>query len=81
MLAVMAEGTRSPPLRRWPTAIGCIPCRPPSDDFDPHASPLGARGIGELGAIGVAAAIANAVSHATGVCVRQLPIRPEHLLT
>jgi xanthine dehydrogenase YagR molybdenum-binding subunit len=51
------------------------------DDFDPHASPLGARGIGELGAIGVGAAIANAVSNATGVRVRQLPVRPEHLLT
>jgi len=50
------------------------------DDFDPHASPLGARGIGELGAIGIGAAIANAVSRASGVRVRQLPIRPEHLL-
>ncbi len=48
------------------------------EDFD--ASPLGARGIGELGAIGIGAAIANA-SHATGARVRQLPVRPEHLLT
>jgi xanthine dehydrogenase YagR molybdenum-binding subunit len=47
---------------------------------DPHASPLGARGIGELGGIGIAAAIANAVFHATGVRVREFPIRPEHLL-
>lgn len=36
------------------------------DEFDPHASPLGARGIGELGATGVAAAVGNAVFHATG---------------
>jgi xanthine dehydrogenase YagR molybdenum-binding subunit len=47
---------------------------------DPHASPLGARGIGELSAIGIGAAIANAVFHATGVRVRELPIRPEHLM-
>lgn len=50
------------------------------DEFDPHASALGARGIGELGSTGVAAAIANAVFHATGVRVRDLPIRPEQLL-
>jgi xanthine dehydrogenase YagR molybdenum-binding subunit len=50
------------------------------DDFDEHVGPLGARGIGELGAIGVGAAIANAVFHATGIRVREVPIRPEHLL-
>lgn len=46
------------------------------DEVDPHASALGAKGIGELGATGVAAAIANAVYHATGVRVRDLPIVP-----
>jgi xanthine dehydrogenase YagR molybdenum-binding subunit len=50
------------------------------DDFDAIASPIGARGIGELGAIGIGPAIANAVFHATGVRVREVPIRPEHLL-
>lgn len=50
------------------------------EEFDSEASPLGARGVGELGAIGVAAAIANAVFHATGRRVRQVPIRPEHLI-
>ena len=50
------------------------------DDFDAIASPLGARGIGELGAIGTGPAIANAVFHATGVRVREVPIRPEDLL-
>jgi xanthine dehydrogenase YagR molybdenum-binding subunit len=41
---------------------------------------IGARGIGEIGITGTVAAIANAVYHATGKRVRQLPIRPEHLL-
>jgi xanthine dehydrogenase YagR molybdenum-binding subunit len=41
---------------------------------------IGARGIGEIGITGTPAAIANAVYHATGKRVRQLPIRPEHLL-
>jgi xanthine dehydrogenase YagR molybdenum-binding subunit len=50
------------------------------DEVDPYASDVGARGIGELGAVGVAAAIANAVFHATGIRVRQLPITPESLL-
>ncbi|HEX8010379.1 MAG TPA: hypothetical protein VF814_05525 [Casimicrobiaceae bacterium] len=50
------------------------------DEFDPHASTIGARGIGELGAVGVGPAIANAVYHATGIRVRELPIRPEMLL-
>jgi xanthine dehydrogenase YagR molybdenum-binding subunit len=50
------------------------------EEFDPQASPLGARGIGELGALGIGPAIANAVFHATGIRVRDVPIRPEHLL-
>jgi xanthine dehydrogenase YagR molybdenum-binding subunit len=43
-------------------------------------NPLGARGMGEIGITGVAAAIANAVYHATGKRVRDLPITPEKLL-
>jgi xanthine dehydrogenase YagR molybdenum-binding subunit len=50
------------------------------DEFDAHASPLGAKGIGELGATGVAAAVANAVFHATGKRVRELPITPDKLV-
>jgi xanthine dehydrogenase YagR molybdenum-binding subunit len=42
---------------------------------------LGIKGIGELANVGTAAAVANAVYHATGVRVRQLPIRLEKLLT
>ncbi|MGL5939393.1 MAG: xanthine dehydrogenase family protein molybdopterin-binding subunit [Waterburya sp.] len=41
---------------------------------DYHANPLGARGIGEIALIGVAAAVANAVYHATGKRIRDLPI-------
>ena len=40
----------------------------------------GARGIGEIGMAGVAPAITAAVYHATGVRVRDLPVRIEHLL-
>jgi len=41
---------------------------------------LGARGIGEIGLAGIAAAIASAVYHATGVRVRDLPVKIEDLL-
>ncbi len=46
-----------------------------AEEFDRHASTLGARGVGEIGTIGVGAAVANAVYHATGVRVRDVPIR------
>jgi xanthine dehydrogenase YagR molybdenum-binding subunit len=48
--------------------------------FDEEASPLGAKGLGELTAVSVAPAIANAVYHATGKRVRDLPITTEKLL-
>jgi xanthine dehydrogenase YagR molybdenum-binding subunit len=41
---------------------------------------MGSRGIGEIGIVGAAAAIANAVYHATGKRVRDLPITPDKLL-
>jgi xanthine dehydrogenase YagR molybdenum-binding subunit len=47
---------------------------------DVRFNPLGARGIGEIGITGAAAAIVNAVYHATGKRVRDLPIVPEKLL-
>ncbi|MDP4024193.1 xanthine dehydrogenase family protein molybdopterin-binding subunit [Methylobacterium sp. NEAU 140] len=46
-------------------------------DPDSQANPLGVKGLGELGIIGVNAAIANAVHHATGRRIRSLPIRIE----
>ena len=51
-------------------------------DFpDKEINELGARGIGEIGLAGIAAAITEAVHHATGVRVRELPVKIEHLLT
>jgi xanthine dehydrogenase YagR molybdenum-binding subunit len=47
---------------------------------DPYISPVGARGIGEIGITGVTAAIANAIYHATGKRIRDLPITPDKLL-
>jgi len=47
---------------------------------DTYVNPAGVKGLGELGNVGTAAAIANAVYHATGVRLRQLPIRMENLL-
>jgi xanthine dehydrogenase YagR molybdenum-binding subunit len=50
------------------------------DHPDLVLNPLGARGVGEIGLAGIAAAITNAVHHATGVRVRELPVRIEDLL-
>ncbi|WP_456319946.1 xanthine dehydrogenase family protein molybdopterin-binding subunit [Plantactinospora alkalitolerans] len=47
------------------------------EEDDPYVNPMGSKGIGELGIVGTAAAIANAVQHATGVRVRDLPITPD----
>jgi xanthine dehydrogenase YagR molybdenum-binding subunit len=50
-------------------------------DFpDKELNPLGARGIGEIGLAGFAAAVTAAVHHATGVRVRELPVKIENLL-
>jgi xanthine dehydrogenase YagR molybdenum-binding subunit len=50
------------------------------DRPDPYINTLGCRGVGELSITGVAAAVANAVHHATGKRVRALPITPDKLL-
>ncbi len=50
------------------------------DEHDPHVNPMGSKGIGEIGIVGTAAAIANAVHHATGIRIRDLPITPDKLL-
>ncbi len=50
------------------------------DEVDEHVNPMGSRGAGEIGIVGAAAAVANAVYHATGVRVRDLPITVDDLL-
>jgi len=50
------------------------------DEHDEHVNPIGVKGLGEIGITGVAAAIANAVYHATGMRVRDLPITLDKIL-
>lgn len=50
------------------------------EEFDRIVNPLGSKGLGEIGVVGVAAAIANAVFHATGKRIRRLPITLDRLL-
>lgn len=50
------------------------------DEQDEFVNPMGIKGLGEIGIVGVAAAIANAVYHATGVRVRDLPITLDKLI-
>ncbi|MFI1462357.1 xanthine dehydrogenase family protein molybdopterin-binding subunit [Nocardia carnea] len=51
------------------------------DEVDEHTNPMGSRGAGEIGIVGAAAAVANAVHHATGIRVRALPITADTVLT
>jgi len=91
-MASMERSHFEPSLGRWlakDLAGVAIPVHadiPPAidvgfvDEFDAHAGPLGAKGIGELGATGVAAAVANAVYDAIGIRIRDLPITPDKIL-
>jgi xanthine dehydrogenase YagR molybdenum-binding subunit len=54
--------------------VGWVP------EEDMTVNPMGAKGIGEIGIVGTAAAVANAVHNATGVRVRDLPITPAKLV-
>ncbi|MGW2486315.1 xanthine dehydrogenase family protein molybdopterin-binding subunit [Streptomyces sp. NPDC001606] len=51
------------------------------DEDDPHLNPMGSKGIGEIGIVGTAAALGNAVHHATGIRFRDLPLTPDRILT
>jgi xanthine dehydrogenase YagR molybdenum-binding subunit len=50
------------------------------DEPDEIINPLGIKGVGEIGVVGTAAAIANAIYHATGIRVRDLPITVDKIL-
>jgi xanthine dehydrogenase YagR molybdenum-binding subunit len=50
------------------------------DEADPHGSPLGSKGVGELGICGAGAAIMNAIHNATGARIRDFPATPDKLL-
>jgi xanthine dehydrogenase YagR molybdenum-binding subunit len=50
------------------------------EEHDPHVNPLGVKGVAELAMVGVAPAITNAIFHATGKRIRELPVTPDRLL-
>jgi len=50
------------------------------EEHDPYINAMGVKGIGEVSMVGVSAAVANAVAHATGRRVRSLPITPDKVL-
>lgn len=54
-------------------------CDDREDEDDPYINPMGAKGIGEIGIVGTA--VANAVYHATGIRIRDLPITLDKLLS
>lgn len=51
------------------------------DEHDPYVNPMGSKGIGEIGIVGAAAAVANAAYHATGIRVRDLPLTADKFLS
>jgi len=50
------------------------------EEHDDKASPIGVKGLGEIGIVGVAAAVANAIYHATGTRFRHFPITIDKIL-
>ena len=72
--------TTSPATTSPPTPTSATSTPHWIDEPDDHLNPMGTKGIGEIGIVGAAAAIANAVYHATGVRVRDLPIRLDRVL-
>ena len=66
---------------RVPTATEMPPVRCVWVETDDPRGPYGAKGLGEMGLVPTAAAIANAVYHATGARVNRIPLTPERVLT
>ena len=90
-MALMEETHYDPNLGRPVTrdlANYLVPVHADMPDFqiefinqpDAIISPIGARGIGEIGITGIAAAVTNAIYHATGKRIRNLPVTPDKLL-
>jgi CO/xanthine dehydrogenase Mo-binding subunit len=50
------------------------------DEHDSLVNPIGAKGVGEIGIVGTAAAITNAAHHVTRIRIRDLPVRPDKLI-
>jgi xanthine dehydrogenase YagR molybdenum-binding subunit len=50
------------------------------EEHDQHVNPLGVKGVGEIAMVGIAPAITNAIYHATGKRIRELPVTPDKLL-
>jgi xanthine dehydrogenase YagR molybdenum-binding subunit len=50
------------------------------EEVDPYVNPIGSKGLGEIGIVGAAAAVANAVYNATGKRIRDLPITPDKII-
>jgi xanthine dehydrogenase YagR molybdenum-binding subunit len=91
-MALMEKSVMDPRTGRFVTqdlADYHVPVNPDVPDMDilfvpeddPYVNELGVKGIGEIGITGVSAAIANAVFHATGKRLRELPLTPDKLLT
>ena len=50
------------------------------EEHDPHVNPLAVKGVGEVAMVGIAPAVTNAICHATGRRVRELPATPDKLI-
>jgi hypothetical protein len=79
-LAPLIAGGHAPAFFNTWTLLSYAAAQTQRIQISDNVNPLGAKGIGELGIVGTAAAIANAVYHATGIGVRDLPIMLDKLV-